>query len=111
MTQEADRSGDPDSGRRPVSAGEGGTAEMYEPDDLLYHQERARAELDLAYRAGSRAAAAAHLLLSSLHMRRLEALRARGSFAALAGVRDRPPPVEPPPIEAIAAPTDEAGRE
>ncbi|MDB5691033.1 MAG: hypothetical protein JWO81_96 [Alphaproteobacteria bacterium] len=44
-------------------------------DDRLYHQERARAELDSAYHADGRAAATAHLLLSSLHMRRFEALR------------------------------------
>ncbi|MEA3002866.1 MAG: hypothetical protein QOH81_1654 [Sphingomonadales bacterium] len=44
-------------------------------DERLYHQDRARAELDWAYRAEGRAAATAHLLLSSLHMRRLDALR------------------------------------
>jgi hypothetical protein len=43
-------------------------------DDRTHHRERARAELDLAYRAVSRAAAEAHLGLASLHMRRLSSL-------------------------------------
>ncbi len=33
-----------------------------------YHIERARAELDLAYRAEQRCAAEAHMRLSALHM-------------------------------------------
>jgi hypothetical protein len=45
-------------------------------DDRLYHQDRARAELDMAYRAAGSAAAGAHLHLASLHLRRFEALRA-----------------------------------
>jgi hypothetical protein len=36
-----------------------------------YHRARATRELDLAYRADSRAAMEAHLRLSALHMRRL----------------------------------------
>ena len=36
-----------------------------------YHIRRARAELDMAYRAEARAAAEAHLRLSALHMARL----------------------------------------
>ena len=36
--------------------------------DAQYHIERARAELDLAYRAEQRAAADAHMRLSALHM-------------------------------------------
>ena len=41
-------------------------------DDREYHVERARAELDLAYRADKAAAADAHLRLSSLHMKCLQ---------------------------------------
>ena len=44
---------------------------MWKTDDRTHHRERVRAELDLAYRAGNRAAADAHLRLSALHMRRL----------------------------------------
>ena len=40
-------------------------------DEKDYHIERARAELDLAYRADARPAAEAHLRLSSLHMERV----------------------------------------
>ncbi|MBV8685324.1 MAG: hypothetical protein JOZ90_14655 [Alphaproteobacteria bacterium] len=46
-------------------------------DDHHYHVERARAELDAAYRATGGAVAAAHLRLSSLHMRRARDLAAR----------------------------------
>ena len=38
--------------------------------DLQYHVGRARAELDLAYRAEHRSAAEAHMRLSALHMGR-----------------------------------------
>jgi hypothetical protein len=38
--------------------------------DHAYHVERARAELDAAYRAERADVAAAHLRLSALHMRR-----------------------------------------
>jgi hypothetical protein len=41
-------------------------------EDIEYHAERARAELDRAYRAKGQAAADAHLRLSSLHMKRLQ---------------------------------------
>ena len=44
---------------------------MYKAEDHEHHRERVRAELDLAYRADSTAAANAHLRLSALHMRRL----------------------------------------
>ena len=44
---------------------------MFRTDDRSHHRERIRAELDLAYRADSRAAAEAHLRLSALHMKRL----------------------------------------
>ncbi len=37
---------------------------------VQYHIERARAELDLAYRAEQRCAAEAHMRLSALHMER-----------------------------------------
>jgi hypothetical protein len=41
-------------------------------DDLEYHRQRARAEMDQAYRASSDAAAAAHMRLSALHMKCLQ---------------------------------------
>jgi hypothetical protein len=44
---------------------------MFKAEDHEHHRERVRAELDLAYRADSTAAANAHLRLSALHMRRL----------------------------------------
>lgn len=44
--------------------------------DYDYHIERARAELDCAYRAPDHAAAAAHMTLSALHMDRARAARA-----------------------------------
>lgn len=47
---------------------------MFNADDRDHHRERVRAELDLAYRADSRAAADAHLRLSALHMHRLAEL-------------------------------------
>lgn len=40
--------------------------------DRLYHMERARRELDLAYDATSHAAVDAHMRLSALHMARLK---------------------------------------
>ncbi|HEY7811282.1 MAG TPA: hypothetical protein VIA98_12990 [Allosphingosinicella sp.] len=40
--------------------------------DRLYHVERARTELDLAYSAQMPAAAEAHMKLSALHMARLK---------------------------------------
>lgn len=42
-----------------------------------FHLRRARAELDLAYRAPGHAAAAAHFKLSALHMARLRELETR----------------------------------
>jgi hypothetical protein len=42
--------------------------------DRDYHIQRARTELDWAYRAERRDVAAAHLRLSSLHMERVKAL-------------------------------------
>jgi hypothetical protein len=44
---------------------------MFKTQDHEHHRERVRAELDLAYRADSTAAANAHLRLSALHLRRL----------------------------------------
>ena len=38
-------------------------------DDLEYHVERARVELDLAYKAKGQSAADAHMRLASLHMK------------------------------------------
>jgi len=43
-------------------------------EDREFHVERARAELDAAYRAATTAGASAHLELFSLHMRRARAL-------------------------------------
>ncbi|HEX8192037.1 MAG TPA: hypothetical protein VF552_03990 [Allosphingosinicella sp.] len=43
-------------------------------EDRNYHMERARFELDWAYRAERDAAAQAHLRLSALHMQRLRDL-------------------------------------
>jgi hypothetical protein len=40
--------------------------------DRLYHIERARRELDLAYQAERHAVAEAHMKLSALHMARLK---------------------------------------
>ena len=42
--------------------------------DRDYHTQRARLELDLAYRAEHQAAAQAHMRLSALHMERLRQL-------------------------------------
>jgi hypothetical protein len=47
---------------------------MLAEDDREYHTERARVELDQAYRAESTAVAEVHMKLSSLHMQRLQAL-------------------------------------
>ncbi|MDT9599154.1 hypothetical protein [Sphingosinicella rhizophila] len=43
-------------------------------DDRDYHVQRARAELDSAYRAPNNEAAASHLRLSALHMERARSL-------------------------------------
>lgn len=45
-------------------------------DDREYHVERARAELDAAYRAETTGVATAHLKLCSLHMARARSLQA-----------------------------------
>lgn len=45
--------------------------------DRAHHRERARTEMDMAYRAVTRAAAEAHLRLASLHMKRLARLGSR----------------------------------
>jgi len=52
---------------------------MFKAEDHEHHRERVRAELDLAYRADSTAAANAHLRLSALHMRRLAEIEDDGS--------------------------------
>ncbi|HEX8223094.1 MAG TPA: hypothetical protein VF605_04660 [Allosphingosinicella sp.] len=44
--------------------------------DYHYHLERARAEMDCAYRATDHAAAAAHMKLSALHMDRIRIAKA-----------------------------------
>jgi hypothetical protein len=46
---------------------------MIDDDTCRYHTERARTELDMAYRAERQDVASAHLLLSSLHMQRARA--------------------------------------
>lgn len=43
-------------------------------DEKDYHLTRARAEMDLAYRAPEASAAQAHMKLSALHMARIKAL-------------------------------------
>ncbi len=45
---------------------------MLSRQDLEYHQQRALAELDQAYRAERGAAADAHMVLASLHMERIK---------------------------------------
>ncbi len=45
---------------------------MLRDTDLLYHIQRARAELDLAYRAPHQRAADAHMKLSALHMHQIK---------------------------------------
>ena len=45
---------------------------MLSDHERLYHVERARRELDLAYQAEHRAAMEAHMRLSALHMARLK---------------------------------------
>ena len=48
---------------------------MFDESDREFHERRARAELDLAYRSASRQAMAAHLRLSALHMAELRGAR------------------------------------
>ncbi len=45
---------------------------MLSKQDLEYHQQRAMAELDQAYRAEGHVAAEAHMLLAKLHMERIK---------------------------------------
>jgi hypothetical protein len=47
---------------------------MLNSADRDYHEERARAELDLAYRAEHKSVAEAHFRLSAMHMERVRAL-------------------------------------
>jgi hypothetical protein len=47
---------------------------MLNSADRDYHEERARAELDLAYHAEDKGVAEAHFRLSALHMERVRAL-------------------------------------
>jgi hypothetical protein len=49
---------------------------MLSPAECQYHEERARTELDLAYRAEHKSVAEAHFRLSALHMERVRALAA-----------------------------------
>jgi hypothetical protein len=62
-----------------VKQGFGKEAHMLADEDREYHTERAREELDSAYKAENTAAAEAHLKLSSLHMQRLQALGEDGA--------------------------------
>jgi hypothetical protein len=59
---------------------------MPDQHDQAYHTERARAELDAAYRAGRQEAAEAHLRLFALHVGRARALKCAA-------------PADPPAIE------------
>jgi hypothetical protein len=45
---------------------------MLSQQDMEYHQERARAEMDQAYGSDSSVAADAHMRLAGLHMARLK---------------------------------------
>jgi hypothetical protein len=49
-------------------------SDMATNPELEYHAARAKAELDLSYRAQRRAAAEAHMRLSALHMDRVRLL-------------------------------------
>ena len=62
---------------------------MLRQQDLQYHTDRARAELDLAYAAPHQAAAQAHMKLSALHMAKLKQAdeRCGGSECRLGGPR------------------------
>jgi hypothetical protein len=51
-----------------------GVPAMAGQDDISFHSKRAMAELDLAVRASSTAAARAHFSLSSLHLDRMRKL-------------------------------------
>jgi len=51
-------------------------------NDRNYHRERARTELDAAYRAPHRAAAEAHMRLSAMHMKRLNEQAGSGTATA-----------------------------
>ncbi|MDT9600085.1 hypothetical protein [Sphingosinicella rhizophila] len=46
---------------------------MSSNDENIYHQRRAREEMDLGYRADHRCAAESHFRLASLHMQRIAA--------------------------------------
>ena len=50
---------------------------MHSEQDRAYHLHRARDELDWAYRAERDCAAAAHMRLSALHMRKIKELDER----------------------------------
>jgi hypothetical protein len=52
--------------------------------DRNYHLERARTELDAAYRAAHTVAAEAHIKLSALHMARLDHANRRSTAASTA---------------------------
>ena len=56
-------------------------------NDRDYHIDRARAELDWAYRADRDVAAQAHLRLSALHLRRLRDLDESCGGASLSAGR------------------------
>ena len=47
---------------------------MLSEQQKTYHLDRARVEMDMAYRATARSAAAAHMKLSSLHIGRIKEL-------------------------------------
>jgi hypothetical protein len=56
--------------------------------ETVHHRERARAELDLAHRALTPAAAQAHLGLASLHLRRIADLASAASGSGPSAPRD-----------------------
>ena len=58
---------------------------MLADKDREYHVERARAELDLAYRAQHDAVIQSHLRLSALHMERARDVARAGTSSRLIG--------------------------
>lgn len=70
-------------------------------DELEYHTNRARQELDLGYRSDSNRAATAHLRLASLHMSKIEARKVAGNDSFGSTADNRP---------AIPLPRDEDDR-
>ncbi|HEX8226038.1 MAG TPA: hypothetical protein VF605_19700 [Allosphingosinicella sp.] len=56
-------------------------------EDIEYHAQRARAELDQAHSAKDQAAAEAHMRLSSLHMKRVQSADEECGGSGVCGAR------------------------